>query len=195
MNAESSGALERLTASSLEKCLAKLTKVSAGTWRIIDIKACCETPEDALRRHNFKSPAAAVYSYIKGDFPFASMMLFDPDDIECISRCFLGYYFSGAPGLTRSEELMLLELGNIILNSIVGAVSDGFNKFLTPSIPQCIQGDSRRIVKELGAIMDLKQSFRIITFILAIQCDNRVSRSEVFGLIPQKLAEDLEQKF
>jgi hypothetical protein len=192
MDAESTGILERLALSGLEKCLAKLSKVSTGTWQITDIKVSRGTLEDAVKQHDFKNPAATVYVNVKGRFPFTSMMLFDPKDIECISKCFLGYYFSGAQGLARAEEMMLTELGNIVLNSLINSVLNALKRSVIPPVPNCVNGDACRLVERLGAGMDLKQNFRIVTLTLAIQHDKRVSRSEVFGMIPEELEKELE---
>ena len=194
MDAKEIGILGRLAVSSLEKCLAKLSAVSAGTWRVDSISVSPATPGDAFKRHDFTNPAAAVYFNVEGEFPFASVMLFDPQDIECISKCFLGYSFPGAPGLKQSEEAMLVELGNIVLNSVVSAVSDGLKKILTPTIPSYAHGDAGLIVEELGTVMDAEQRCRVIIIRLAIQCGGLVSTSELFGLIPEKLADELERR-
>ncbi|MBI4802116.1 MAG: response regulator [Elusimicrobia bacterium] len=187
--------LERLAVSSLEKCLARLSKVSAGTWRMESAGVRRETLEDALKRHDFKSSgAAAVYFNVPGEFPFASLALFEPDEIEYISKCFPGYFFSGDRALKPSEEVMLLELGNILLNSVVGAVSDGLKKIFMPAVPRYIQGDARRLAGELGAIMDLQRNFRIITLALDSRCGKNVSRSEMFAVIPEELADELERR-
>ncbi|MBI4802117.1 MAG: hypothetical protein HY796_06300 [Elusimicrobia bacterium] len=195
MDAKASGILERLAVSGLEKCLARLSKVSAGTWRITGARLSWGTPEDALRQHDFTNPTAAVYFNVKGGFPFTLMMLFDLNEIELVSKCFLGYAFPRAPGLTQPQEVLLLELGNIILNSLINSVLNALKRSCVPPAPRCVGGDLRRLLEELGGGMDLKQNFRIITVTLAIQCDTRASTSEVFGLIPEELADELERLY
>ncbi|MBU2574912.1 MAG: hypothetical protein KKH28_12625 [Elusimicrobia bacterium] len=203
MDDKASGLLEQLAVLSLEKCLARLSKVSAGTWRMESAGVSRETLEDAVKRHGFRnSKAAAVYFNVTGEFPFVALMLFEPDDIELVSKCFLAIGlkrlvdpFPKAPGITQPQEMMLLELGNIILNSFVSAVSEGLKKIIMPSVPQYIQGDAQRLVGELGTIADLKQNFRIITLALDIQCGKDVSKSTVFGIIPEKLANELERRY
>ena len=193
MDAKISGMLERLAVSGLEKCLAKLSKVSAGTWRLTGAKVSRGTLEDAVGQHDFANPAAAVYFNVKGGFPFTSMMLFDLNDIELVSKCFLGYSFPKAPGFTQSEEVMLMELGNIILNSFINSVLNALKRSCMPPAPRCVDGDLRRLMEGLGSGMDLRQNFRIVAVTLDIQSDQRAGRSEVFGLIPEELANELER--
>ena len=136
MNAKENTALERLAALSLEKCLVRLSKVSAGTWQLVDTGGSSGTPGNAVGKYDFKNqPAAAVYFDIKGDFPMTSLMIFDPADIDCISKCFLGYSFPRQGGISHSDEVMLLELGNIVLNSLSNLVFNALGESFMPLCP------------------------------------------------------------
>ncbi|MBI4350762.1 MAG: hypothetical protein HY550_04940, partial [Elusimicrobia bacterium] len=67
MNEQEITVLERLAVLSLERCLVKLSKVSAGTWQLVDTSSLNGTPGIAVSRYDFASrPAAAVYFDIKG---------------------------------------------------------------------------------------------------------------------------------
>ena len=192
MNADDSAILKRLAVSGLESCLIKLSKVSAGTWQISNARVFRGMLDEAVKQHDFKNPiAVAVYFNIKGEFPFTSVMLFDSNDIECISKCFMSYSCPGALSRIQSEEVLLLELGNILLNSLFNSVLNALNKSVMPSVPEYISGDFRHIVGVLGAGIDATQSFRIISATLAVKCDKCSSKSEVFAMIPEDLAIEL----
>lgn len=184
--------LGRLAVSSLEACLAKLSRVSAGTWSIASADVRPGTLQDALKTHPFKSrDAAAVWFSVACDHPFTAMMLFEPDDIGSVSKCFLGYAFPGIPGIKLPEEVMLVELGNIVLNSVVSVVSNGLKKVLMPAVPRYAIGDAPGLAAGLGTALDQKQVFRVISLALGIRSGGNVSGSTVLCLIPEKLADEL----
>lgn len=185
--------LLRLTEASLKKCLARLSGVSAGTWEILGMKSFPGTLEDAVKLHDFTNPSAsAVYFSLVG-LPFKALMLFDPADMECISKCFMGYSFPRGPVTTQTEEVMLLELGNIVLNSVVNSALNALKKSCMPSVPAYLEGDYRRLVDGLaaGAGVNLATKLHIVAATLAIRTDTRVARSEVIALIPEGLALEL----
>lgn len=189
----SSGALVRLTEASLKKCLGRLSGVSAGTWELLGISASAGTAEDAVKLHDFVNPrASAVYFNLRGGLPFTAIMLFDPLDMECISKCFMGYSYPRGAVTTQTEEVMLLELGNIVLNSLINSALNALKLSLMPSVPAYLEGDFRDLADGLAPGGDLKQNFRIIAATLAIKSDKRSTRSEVIALVPEELARQFE---
>ena len=187
-------ALVRLTEASLKKCLARLSGTSAGTWELLDIGAARGTIEDAVKRHDFVNPAAsAVFFNLGGGLPFTTIMLFDPSDMECISKCFMGYAYPRGPVTTPTEEVMLLELGNIVLNSLINSAMNALKLSLMPSVPAYLEGDYRVLVNGLAPGGDVKKTFHIVSATLAIKSDKRMTRSEVIALIPEDLALRFEQ--
>lgn len=182
-------ALLGLSEASLKKCLARLSGVSAGTWELSGMSAARGTIEDAMKRHDFVNPAAsAVYFNLRGELPLTAIMLFDPADMECISKCFMGYSFPRGAATTPTEEVMLLELGNIVLNSLINSAMNALKLSLMPSVPAYLEGDFRDLVNGLARGADPKAEFRIIAATLTMRSDKRVSRSEVLALVPEELA-------
>jgi len=184
--------LNRVAVASLQKCVEKLSRVSAGIWKVAGADVSMGTLDEAVKlRASEEGEAAAVYFDVKGELPFIAIILFDPRDIGRISRCFLGYSFSASPQLNQAGELLLTELGNIILNSLAGAFSNAVKRIFIPSAPRCLRGEPQHLLEAMGASVDVKQRYRIISVKLDIQCDKSVTRSEVLGLIPEKLAQEL----
>lgn len=183
-----------MTEASLKKCLARLSGVSAGTWELLGISASQGTTEDAVKLHDFVNPAAsAVYFNLGGGLPFTTIMLFDPSEMECISKCFMGYSYPRGAATTQAEEVMLLELGNIVLNSLINSAMNALKLSLMPSVPAYLEGDYRVLVNGLAPGGDVKKSFRIIGAALGIKSDKRVTRSEVIALVPEDLALQFER--
>jgi len=193
MNPKESGILERLAALSLERCLVKISKVSAGTWELLDTADSRGTLSAAVGQYDFKGrSAAAVYVDVQGGVSLTTLLLFDPEDLDCISKCFLGYSFPRSRTVSLSEEVMLLELGNIMLNSLCNSVMNALRSSFMPSVPCFIEGDAAGIAGALGAVMDAKKDFRTIAITLTMQSGASTGRCKVFVLLPDELAAQLE---
>lgn len=193
MEEKTSSILERLAVSGLERCLARLAKVSAGTWKLAGVKVFRGTIEEAVLQHDFSRPAAAVYFRAKSEFPFISLMIFSLEDMELISKCFLGYSFPKAPTFTQNEQVLLMELGNIVVNSFINSVMNALKRSSMPPVPQCVDGDARCVAGTVGGGMDPERSYRVVTASLVMQSDKMSSVTEVIGLIPAELENELER--
>lgn len=191
MDDKTNSALKQLAVSSLGTCLDKLSRVSSGSWTIASASVRRETLGGALTRYPFKfREAAAVYFNVAGKAPFVSMMLFEPDEVGLVSKCFLGYAF---PGARLPEEVVLLEIGNIVLNSVVSVVSNGLKRVLMPAVPRYVRGNAAAMAFELGGMLDLRETYRVITVVLDIRSGGDVGGSTVLCLIPDGLAGELVQ--
>lgn len=192
MEARASAILERLAVASLEKCLARISRVSAGAWEITGSRVSLGTLEDALGQHDFTHPAAAVYFHVKGEFPFTALLLVDLNDMEHILQAYLGCTFPHTKEFTFPEEVMLTEIGNIILNSLINAVLNALKRSSMPPVPGCVHGPFSQLAAALGTRAG--QNCRTVTVSLSISYAGRVSKSEVIGLIPEELENELERK-
>lgn len=184
--------LESLIGLSVAKCLMRLSRVSAGTWQVLSSKVAYGTLRDALAQHDFKRPASAVYFTLSGAAPFSGVMLFDRADIQCISKCFTGHSFPHTAATTPAEEIMLTELGNILLNALTSKLLNALKKGFMPVVPSFLEGGLDKLASELGRIPRLKQEFRTITVALEMRTDKASARSEVLILLPEELALELE---
>jgi hypothetical protein len=177
--------LERIAVTSLERCVAKLSRISAGKWSVAHSGVSCRTMEEAIRDHSgTRGTGAAVYFEVKGEFPFTSMVIFRPDDIEIFS-------FSKLPNLTQAQELLLSELGNIILNSLISSLSNTLKRAFLPSAPKCVQGEPQFLLEALWTANDNDKRLSLVTVTLDLQCDNSVTRSEVIAIIPDAMEQAL----
>ena len=110
--------------------MAKLSRVSAGKWNVGAVRVSCGSMEEAVKEHAAGpgGTGAAVYFEVRGEYPFTSMVVFRPDDIETISRGFLGFSFSKLPNLNQAQEMLLSELGNILLNALISSLSNALKE-------------------------------------------------------------------
>ncbi|MCM2268397.1 MAG: hypothetical protein NDI60_11575 [Elusimicrobiales bacterium] len=183
--------LEKIALASLQKCVAKLSRISAGRWSVADVKVQYRSMHEAISGHAAGGgTGAAAYFDVKGEFPFTSMIIFRPEDIEIISRGFMGFSFSKLPSLNQAQELLLSELGNIILNSLVSALSNALKRSFLPSAPKCVQGETQFLLEALWTAVD-RGPHKLVTVTLDLQCDGSVTRSELITLVPAAMEQAL----
>lgn len=189
MDAKAGKLLEQIAVTSLEKCVTKLLRISAAKWSVAAARVTCCGREEVIKEHSSApgGTAAAVYSEVRGDYPFTSMVIFRPEDIDTISRGFLGFSFSKMPNFNQAQELLLSELGNIILNSMISSLSNTLKRSLLPSAPKCLQGEPRFLLETLWASSAQAGRCSLITVMLDLRCDDRVTRSEVIAMIPENM--------
>jgi hypothetical protein len=189
MHTKAGQILERIAAESLEKCVLKLARMSAGEWSVADTRVSWRSMEEAILDHSSgpRGTGAAAYFEIKGEYPFTSMVVFRPEDIEVISRGFLGFSFSKLPSLNQAQELLLSELGNVILNSLLGTLSNTLKRGFLPSAPKCVQGETRYLLEALWTATERTARHSLVTVILDLKCDGTVTRIEVIALIPDNM--------
>lgn len=197
MDVKAGKILEKVAVASLEKCVSKLSRISAGKWSVASASVSMRSMEEAVKEHSAgaRATSAAVYFEVKGEFPFTSMIVFRPGDIEILSRGFLGFSFSKLPNLNQAQELLLSELGNIILNSLISSLSNTLKRSFIPSAPKCVQGEIPFLLEALWASLDRSDRHSMVTVMLELQCDNTLTRSEVIAVIPANMEAALAASF
>lgn len=189
MDVKAGKMLERVAVTALEKCVAKLSRISAGKWSVSEASVSMRSMNEAVKAHAAAGHAtsAAVYFELKGEYPFTSMVVFRPGDIEILSKGFLGFSFSKLPNLNQAQELLLSELGNIILNSLASSLSNALKRSFIPSAPKCVQGEIPFLLEALWTSLDRSDRYSLVTVTLNLQCGADVTRSEVITVIPANM--------
>lgn len=189
MDPKAGKALERIVVTSLEKCVSKLSRVSAGKWSVAAGRVYFRSMEEAVKERSSETAGtgAAAYFEVRGEYPFTSMVIFRPADIDTISRGFLGFSFSKLPNLNQAQELLLSELGNILLNALVSALSNTLKRSFLPSAPKCVQGDTPFLLEALWASLGRSGRYSLVTVLLDLQCDDKVTRIEAIAVIPENM--------
>jgi hypothetical protein len=184
--------IESLASLSLAKCLMRMSRVTAGTWQVAGTKLSSGTLLDALKLHDYRNQAAAVYFNLKGMSPLTAVMLFDSGDLECVSKCFTGHSFPRGGMITPAEEIMLTELGNIVINALLNSVLNALKKSAMPAMPMFASGDMAAIAAELARDVNPNQLFRVAATTITLQSDKATAKAEVLLLMPEELAMELE---
>ncbi len=181
-----------MAAASMEMCMTKLSSLSTGTWNMTGIRMSRGSMDEALRGQALACASGfAVHFNVPCKHPFAAMIIFNPEDIETISRCFLGFSFLELPAATRSQELLFSELANIILNSGINALSNKLKSDHLPSVPKYAQGGTPLLLEALCATLDASQRYSVAAMTINLNCGKDAARSEVLIAIPEILDQAL----
>lgn len=184
MNDTNEDALARLTTAGLEKCMLRMTEVTPGAWQLAGVRVFSGEARGALRRsERAGKPVAAIRIKIKGDVPFVTAIIFDPEDIKHISRCFAEEIYFG-PISDGQPDVTVIEIGNILLNALVNALLRGLKKSAVPSVPAHFQGDCGSVEEWLGAGPG---AFTIISARFTMQRKGRTAEAEILAFLPPAL--------
>ncbi len=178
--------LKRITAEGLEKCLLKITAVSGSAWRLGELRVSNGTARDAIRRVARGPQPAAIRIKIKGDPPFTTAILFDPEDTKHISLCFSELSFCGTAG-TEQPDVAIVEIGNILLNALANSILKAFKRTAIPSVPAYFRGSHGAVEEWLGAG---PAAFTIISAAFTMQREGRTASAEILAFLPPRLAGD-----
>ncbi|HBA61594.1 MAG TPA: hypothetical protein DCZ92_12425 [Elusimicrobia bacterium] len=182
----------RLAGAGIEKCLGRLSRAYSGAWRLLGVSVFPGSMADAVGRHDFKDGAAAVHVNVQSAQPFLTVLLFGSGDVGHIAKCFLAEPFSEAREIAQFEDVMLLEIGNMILNALINSLLNAIKQSAVPSVPGLLKGDARSILGGLGGMIDTAAGARVIVADISIELDGRTCRGEVAAVIPEELAARME---
>lgn len=185
-------ALERLAGAGIEKCLDRIARAYSGAWRLSGVSAFSGTMSEAVGRHEFKGPAAAVQITVECGLPFATALLFNAEDVGHISQCVLGEPFAEARKIDQFEDVMLLEVGSIILNALINSLLNAIKQSAVPSVPALLKGEAGSILQGLGGTGGAAVGSRMIVAGISVELDGRVCRGEAISMIPEELAARME---
>lgn len=188
MNTKNNRILEGIIAAGMGRCAARLSRISAGKWSVAGISVFRRSLDEVLSGHAAAPGAGAVvYFEIGGEYPFTSMVVFRLEDIEVLSHGFFGVSYSKMSVLNQAQVLLFSELGNIILNMFIGALSNALNRGFLPSAPKCVQGEPQYLLETLWTTFDPEQRHNVATVTLELRCDSAITRIEVIAVISESL--------
>ncbi|MBI4655928.1 MAG: hypothetical protein HY746_04170 [Elusimicrobia bacterium] len=168
--------------------MSKLSRISSGDWSILNVKISNKTLEEMIRESAIEEDFnAGVFFEVKGEFPFVAMIVFRPKDIEIVSKCFLGYSLARIGALSNVEELMLSELGNIIVNSFIGSLSNLMSTTFLPSVPKCIQGPRNSILEAFETMLLKTARHTIINVFMEMKYCQLNSKCDIVAVVPENL--------
>lgn len=159
----------------LNKSLDRLNKVSSAKWNVAGV-------EFSLKKAEYD--AVCIYLTAKYENEVISFAMFvDTKDVKDISRIMVGYAFNDYYKLNMAEEVLLLELGNIILNSILSEMSNKIRNAIIPQVPKIIQSDKLFLLENISNILEENQGKTVINSNISLNAGDKKINFEVFSFL------------
>ncbi len=182
-----------LAAGGLSKCMLKTTDAYSWAWELCGVKVSTGKISDAVGQTGYGQSAAAVQINLRNGSQFSAALLFRSEDAGFISGCFVNGPVYRTGGIKDLEEVLLLEIGNVILNALVNPLINALKKSAVPSVPMFIKGGPGSITAGLSACLDPELDCRIISASLAMRRDGRLARAGAVCVLPEELAAEIER--
>ena len=178
--------LEGIVTAGMARCEEKLSGISEGKWTVAKVRVSQGSMDEIVSRHTVTGASGfAVYFSVAGDCPFTSMAIFRPEDVNIISRGFLGT--PQLPGLRNAQDFLFSGLASIILNSIISALSNKLQRAFLPAAPKCMLGETRFLLEALWGTLDAGQRYSAASITLDLKCGADTTRCEIVVVIPESL--------
>jgi hypothetical protein len=189
MNSAKEKSIMKFVEAGLKKCLLKVNAVAPGAWRLEGLAMAAGTVPALLGpRLAGGERRSAVRVTVHSAPPFATLLLFSQRDAEHIYRSFVEDGLSAAIGECR-HEITLIEIGNILLNSLANSIMNSLGGSAIPSVPDHFAADlpatEARVGGAGGAV------FTVISATLAIEREGRTVQAEAMAILPAEIAAGL----
>lgn len=174
--------LEKLVSAGLNKCMLKLSAAAHGAWRLESVRWRGgwqqEDPPAGGRE--------AVRVTVGHPAPLATILLFEGREAEHLCRCFVHDDLAAALG-PGSQQVTLLELGNIVLNAVINSLLKALKNTAIPSVPEYSKDGPDTCRPAPGA---KPPHIRISAFLSASR-DGKTAGLEAAAVLPASLSAGL----
>lgn len=174
--------VKKIIASGLLRSCERLNKISVFKWDIKDVR---------FEIYNQDYESLCVYLIAK-DFDRVCFLLFiDKKEAKDIFRVFSGYFLSDSLDFKKSYEILISELGNIVLNSVLSELANTLNTSIIPDIPRTINGSKMFLLENISLMLEEnKTRVPFSSRVIASAGDNMISM-EVYFFIDNNLLKKL----
>jgi two-component system chemotaxis response regulator CheY len=186
--------IESLVAGGLSKCMLRTADASSWAWELCEVSVYTGKISDAVKDAGYGHAMAAVQVNVREGALFSAALVFRSADIAFISSCFANGPLYRTGDVPELAEGLVLEIGNVILNSLANPLIQAMGKSALPSVPMLVKGGSAAVAAALGSCLNPSLNHRIISATIAMRREGRVARAGVLGVLPEALAAGLERE-
>jgi len=165
----------------INKALERINKISFSKWIFRSFST-------TFKSGNFDS--VSVYS-ITNEKDIAAVMCVKRNDIYDLVRFFIGKNINDNFSVLKIYELVFNEIGNIILNSIIGEIANHLNIKIIPSLPVVINGDKFFILENLSTMIEENSNKSVLMINLVSEIENKIIEIEIYIMLSPQILERL----
>ncbi len=175
-------ALKSLVNAGLLKSTERLNKVSSFRWKVLEVSF-------ELSRKGYES--VCVYLISKNYDKLAFLLFIKKEDANKIFKIFSGYYLSESPEYKKSYELLISEIGNIMLNSVLSEIANKLSKIIIPDVPRIINGEKRFILENISGMLEENKSKVPLSSTVLVESENEKMSIELYFFIENGVIEKI----
>jgi len=168
----------------LSKTVGNLQKMAGTGWALASFSMEWSSYKSVMLRYPQDEPEGmAVLCSVNGSLPFTTMLILSRADAIIASSSFIKHSFAHLSRFSQMEEIVIAELGNMLLNSFVGVIADTTDTVLLPSAPRCAQG-TRTCILEAFATMVRDPGLPSCVLKLKIQTPDALISMDAISVLP-----------
>ncbi|MDA8130084.1 MAG: response regulator [Elusimicrobia bacterium] len=187
------GAIKRLAAGGLSKCMLKASDATASSWELCEVAVTSGGEAELAKLADLGRETASVHVNVRGGALFSAALVFRADHAGLIAHSFVKGPVYLAEEVRSLEEGLMLEMGNIIVNSLANALFNALKRSAIPSVPMLVKGGAGAVTAALVSCMEPGKPVRIISARLAMRREGRVAGTSVIGVLPEEIAAELDE--
>ncbi|MDA8130109.1 MAG: response regulator [Elusimicrobia bacterium] len=187
------GAIKRLAAGGLSKCMLKASDATASSWELCEVSVTSGGEAELAKLTDLGRDTASVHVNVRGGSTFSGALVFRADHAGLIANSFVKGPVYVAEEIRSLEEGLMLEMGNIIVNSLANALFNALKRSAIPSVPMLVKGGPAAVAAALVSCLEQGKPVRIISARLAMRREGRVAGAGVIGVLPEEIAGELDK--
>ncbi len=182
MNAPDKISWNEILAKTFEKAAEKINRMSVAKWEF--------SPQIPVRPENYD--AVCCYFHVKDlSMPMSFAMIFRRSDAAAISKSLLGYGFFVSQKMSRSEELLMEELSNIILNCLISEIANFLKIKIIPSGPRTAQAPRDTAIEIISSLSEQSSRMVCVVSSAGFSCGGDKVFCEIHSCFDREIAEKL----
>jgi len=170
--------IKNIISKGLNKSIDKMNRISSFKWELENIKF--EVSKD-------NNDCVAIYLLSKDFNKIAFVLFIKKEDANKIFKIFSGYYPDLSDSYKNSYEIILREVGNIILNSVLGEFANLMRIAIIPDLPKVISGEKFFILENISRIIEENILKIPISSVIKVKGRDKIMDMELFFFVDNEI--------
>ncbi len=170
--------IKEIIKSGIENGLLRLNKISSFKWELKEIKFSIESTD---------YESICVYLTAKNWKKSFFSLFINKNEASKIFKLFSGYFLTSISTHNKSYEIIIAEIGNIILNSILSNIANKTKTVILPEVPKTINGEKKFILENLSTMIEENKNKLPLVVQLTMESMNETIKTEIYVFIEEDL--------
>lgn len=182
MNSQEKQIWDKISTRACRRALERINRISVSRWEI---------PSGSTEKIADYDSVCSYFQILEPGLSMSFAMFFRRSDLPVISKSLTGYGFFVSQKVSRSEELLVEELSNIILNSLISEISNLLKRKIIPSGPKTVHSPRDAAMEIISSALPENSSKIVFETPVRFDCGGQEVVCEVYSFLPEDMAERL----